>query len=398
MEEDHSGLQTTTTDMFITPLANTEKIVEPSKLYHRREHPEEHKFDDEKIESCIDENPEIQQNNHENANDNDNNLPSNTNIQHSIAETEYDEYDNATNARKKILKMDLLRKLSELATQGVRVNNYDMDSDYHVMKAEYDMHCAIRSKSNAVNLMQYFLNGGVRVLETLNHNYDPFHFKLDGWADSFNSNESSVKSALSELYDKRFSTSSAMPPEVTLLSLLSMSAMQVHIANIGSSMIQDSRKLPMQNLMQIQHAAMYNQQNHQNQPPSSELPHAIPQNVAVPNSDNSQQTIKPPTLPASIIGNLQTREITPEQFSKFRTDEITAQKERLDKEKMELLLEAEKQKRQPKNDDTIKLDNVSQHSVTLISPNLDEILKTAETESQQPKKRGRKKKTIDLDN
>jgi hypothetical protein len=143
-ESQEGGLSKTSTDMLISPLANTEKLVEPAHQYNYRDHRDEHDDEDEKIESCIDEKPEIQQQedvkdietmkNNDYTNNNINNQPSPT----YPVNTELDEYDNATPMRKKILKMDMLRKLSELANNGVKVDSegekfiYNYLLDYYI--------------------------------------------------------------------------------------------------------------------------------------------------------------------------------------------------------------------------------------------------------------------------
>ena len=51
-------------------------------------------------------------------------------------------------------KLDMLRKLGELAQYGVKLSqNYNMNSDYFAMKYEYELHKNIRAKQNSVNWM-----------------------------------------------------------------------------------------------------------------------------------------------------------------------------------------------------------------------------------------------------
>jgi hypothetical protein len=147
--------------MLISMLANSEKLVPKPERYHFEN---DHNNENEKIDSCIDEQPirpptptkpeTIKQ---------DEPIPEERpppelKLGKQIALTtddDVDEYDKATPMRKKMMKLGMLRKLSELAGAGVRLSqDYNMDSDYKVMKNEYELHTSIRRKHRIVNIMQ----------------------------------------------------------------------------------------------------------------------------------------------------------------------------------------------------------------------------------------------------
>merc|ERR1712139_105066 len=89
-------------------------------------------------------------------------------------------------------KLDMLRKLGELAQYGVKLSqNYNINSDYDTMKYEYELHRSIRAKRNGVNWMSSMMMNCVYGLEMLNEKYDPFSVKLKGWSEQMNSEQDS---------------------------------------------------------------------------------------------------------------------------------------------------------------------------------------------------------------
>jgi hypothetical protein len=79
-------------------------------------------------------------------------------------------------------KLDMLRKLGELSTAGIKLSqNYSMISDYKTMKFEYELHCNIRSKQNSIRQISNMLTGIVKSIEPLNDNdnVNQFDMKFD---------------------------------------------------------------------------------------------------------------------------------------------------------------------------------------------------------------------------
>jgi hypothetical protein len=129
-------------------------------------------------------------------------------------------------------KLDMLRKLGELTQHGVKLSqNYNMDSDLTAMEYEYNLHYSIRSKKNAVNWLSQGLVLGINGMETVNKNYNPFDFRLDGWGASIEDNIVDFYSVLGDLYEKYNSPGTQMSPEMTLAFLLAGSGAKYHFAN-----------------------------------------------------------------------------------------------------------------------------------------------------------------------
>ncbi len=65
---------------------------------------------------------------------------------------DYDNYNELSEEGKMLKRLDMLRKLGELAQYKVKLSqNYNMNSDYFTMKYEYQLHTNIRAKQNFVN-------------------------------------------------------------------------------------------------------------------------------------------------------------------------------------------------------------------------------------------------------
>ena len=63
-----------------------------------------------------------------------------------------DNYNELSEEGKMLKRLDMLRKLGELAQYKVKLSqNYNMNSDYFTMKYEYQLHTNIRAKQNYIN-------------------------------------------------------------------------------------------------------------------------------------------------------------------------------------------------------------------------------------------------------
>lgn len=130
-----------------------------------------------------------------------------------------------------IKKLDMLRKLGELAQRGVKISyNYNMDSDYDTMKFEYDLHTGIRAKNNSVNWMSNMLIGIVKGVELLNDNVNPFDIKFEGtWSNKVTHDIREFQDVIGELYEKYTVPGKPMSPELKLFLMLSGSAISVQM-------------------------------------------------------------------------------------------------------------------------------------------------------------------------
>ena len=82
---------------------------------------------------------------------------------------DYDNYNELSPEQQMLRKLDILRKLGELAQYGVKLShNYNMNSDYFTMKYEYQLHTNIRSKQNFINWTSSIMLNCIYGLEILN--------------------------------------------------------------------------------------------------------------------------------------------------------------------------------------------------------------------------------------
>ena len=431
MENPTSQQVATDTNMFISVLANSERLKPPRDIIHF-EQDVPHDME-EKIESLMDEESpkkpehivEIEQN------------PSPVQVveQPKQPEDELDEYDKATPNRKKLLKMDMMRKLMELVQSGVKLSqDYNMDSDYKLMKYEYELHSGLKAKHGMVSWVSDACITGVGALETLNKKFNKFGLRLDGWSDKVSGKSEELYDAFSDMYEKYVGPGGHFPPELRLIGILGFSAATVHITNSAMDKmpkLEDELKKDPEYLEKIRNQAIGNTQKERmnNQEKTfTEKREKEYQNIINQARDFQQYRkyedeynktmadqvqFKPPTLPQSLrkqatpqqnvqnqfnaftlptSGRQQfaTTEMTPEEFAQFREKEI----------------EKHRQKMLKSNQRVSRLDNESNHSqesVVEVNPNLNEILKDAETASNMSgaktcKRRNKKKdKTIKID-
>ena len=133
-----------------------------------------------------------------------------------------------------LAKLDMLRKLGELVKCGVKLSqNYNMKSDYKAMKYEYELHRSIRDKQNTVDYLGKLLAGGCYLIEKGNDKFNPFDFNLTGWSDVMNDDieAGNYYDVIGKLYEKYFQTKGSMSPELQLVGMIGISALQFHLAH-----------------------------------------------------------------------------------------------------------------------------------------------------------------------
>lgn len=156
-----------------------------------------------------------------------------------VDDREIDEYENLTPSKKKLARMDILRKLAELKKKGYLIsNNYTINSDYYTMKEEYEYQMTIKGKDSFVkNSFCYGLNI-IKLLEFANKKYDPLGIDLEGWNINVESSKEEIIDAIGEIYEKYHKPGSGvMSPELRLLIILVSSAASTIIANSGAKML-----------------------------------------------------------------------------------------------------------------------------------------------------------------
>jgi len=434
----------TATNMFVSILANSDRLVPHKDVVHYDD--DVKKYEEEKLESCMDEEspkyrPEPQEQNREqqtqlseqpnqteNASNNDS--PKNQ-------KDDLDEYDTATPIRKKLLKLDMIRKLTELVNKGVHLSqDYNMDSDYKLMKYEYELHSGIIAKHNMVSFINSGCISSVGILETLNTSYNPFGLQLNGWSTKVNSKSDQLYDAISDMYEKWVGPGGQVPPELRLIGILGFSAASVHFQNVSVN------KMPNLNerltddpnyLENIRRQAIGS--TLQNETPKKEFVEKREkeyQNILQQAKDYQQyrkyedeynQTVaqqtamKPPSLPKSITQQTEQRQptmqqplqymmpsnpsqfvngLTPEDFSKFREKEIEIHRQQMLRDQ---------QNKKSKKESIETLDEVSHQSMDSIierNQEMENIIKDAEvasniSASKTCKRRNKKNKTLKLD-
>lgn len=126
-----------------------------------------------------------------------------------------------TKQEEKKLKMDMIRKLCELKSHGVKISqNYGMHSDLEDMQNEYQLHYDIRSKQTSVQIMSHLLVGILKASEYVNDNYNPFDIKLEGLSNVVSSDMTSYYSVLGDIYEKYNKPGKQSSPEMRLLFMV----------------------------------------------------------------------------------------------------------------------------------------------------------------------------------
>ena len=145
---------------------------------------------------------------------------------------DYDNYNELAPEAQMLKKLDMLRKLGELAQYGVKLSqNYNMSSDYFTMKYEYEVHKNIRAKQNSVNWMSSLMLNCIYGVEILNDKYNPFDLKLKNWSEQINADINNYYDIFGEIYEKYNKPGKNMSPELKLILMVSGSALKFHLNN-----------------------------------------------------------------------------------------------------------------------------------------------------------------------
>lgn len=197
----------------VSRTANSENIFEKSFIMKSNENGDEN--NEEKI------NPNSNPNSNPNTNPNTN--------------PDYDDYNDLSPEAQMLKKLELLRKLGELAQYGVKLSqNYSMSSDYFRMKYEHQLHTNIRSKQNFINWTSSIMLNCIYGMEILNEKYDPFSLKLTNWSQQINADISSYYDVFGEIYEKYNKPGKSMSPELKLILMIGGSALKFHLNQVAS--------------------------------------------------------------------------------------------------------------------------------------------------------------------
>ncbi len=234
----------TETDMMFNMFANSEKMVSEDQVQEFEKgvslETDNHYHNTDDIDDLIDSEDNYSDHNSVSYDQNNNtqytdNFQKNVHYQDNRNDTHEEinkEPIKESKEEKMLKKLDMLRKLGELAQYGVKLSqNYNINSDYDTMKYEYELHRSIRAKRNGVNWMSSMMMNCVYGLEMLNEKYDPFSIKLKGWSEQMNSEQETYYDVFGELYEKYSKPGKSVPPEIKLMLMISGSAIKFHLAN-----------------------------------------------------------------------------------------------------------------------------------------------------------------------
>jgi len=234
--KDFDRLRTTETDMMFGHFVNEDKKLEDDGKDHKSQdertrsddhdrHRSEHHSDHHKSSHHSDHHKSSYHNDYHNS---DRHRSTNDTPKPEVKK----EGEFASKEEEDLAKLDMLRKLGELAQLGVPLSqNYNMKSDYKAMKFEYDLHKSIREKKTGIIWMSNLLINICWGLEMANENFNPFDFKLDGWSEQINEDSGDYNDVLGDLYEKYFKTGKGMSPEVKLMMMISGSAIKYHLSH-----------------------------------------------------------------------------------------------------------------------------------------------------------------------
>jgi hypothetical protein len=255
IRESHKGLESTSTDMLVGLLANSDKLKSSDQ---RWDYEKGQVDDDREINDDLD-NYEtkpshnikpnnVQENNNlfvqhkVNTEDKKDDIKYDINKDHKeTLSTVIDNVDNTIEQNNNdvsedeiiLKKLDMLRKLGELKQRGANLSqNYSLNSNYKHMEYEYKLHHDIRSKQNSIHWMSHMFVGAIKGLEMLNDHYNPFDIKLDGLSSKISDDMDPYYDVMSEIYEKHNGPGRKMQPEYRLILMVAGAALQMQIGKM----------------------------------------------------------------------------------------------------------------------------------------------------------------------
>jgi hypothetical protein len=254
----------TTTDYMVDYLKDSQKVVSPSQIqrFQKKEdsssnNSDEKSYTSEDLGNYIsdkhsekksdyqsDKKSEYTTHNNSNSNifekrfkntDTYQNNPETKNESKESVPEDYDNYNELSPEQQMLKKLEMLRKLGELAQYGVKLSqNYNMNSDYFTMKYEHQLHTNIRAKQNFINWTSSIMLNCIYGIEILNEKYDPFSLKLSKWSEQINADISNYYDVFGEIYEKYNKPGKSMSPELKLILMIGGSALKFHLNNVAA--------------------------------------------------------------------------------------------------------------------------------------------------------------------
>lgn len=165
-------------------------------------------------------------------NDYSDNNDSNKDKEKNLYDDDDDDYNELPESKKLLKRLDMIRKLGELAQRGVKISKeYTLNDDYFMMKYEYMLLHNIRAKKNFENWGSSILLNCIYGVEILNEKYDPFSLKLTGWAEQINGDINNINEVFGEIYEKYNKPGKSMSPELKLFFMILGGGVKFHLVN-----------------------------------------------------------------------------------------------------------------------------------------------------------------------
>jgi hypothetical protein len=126
-------------------------------------------------------------------------------------------------------KREILYQLDRLEKRGVKMpRKFTLASSLEEMQTEYERLKRDRELDASVKFQKRMLMASVTGIEFLNHRFDPFDVKLDGWSESVHENLGDYDEVMEELAEK-YRGRGKIVPELKMLMMVSGSAFMFHL-------------------------------------------------------------------------------------------------------------------------------------------------------------------------
>lgn len=128
-------------------------------------------------------------------------------------------------------KRELLYQFERLEKKGIMVpRKFSLSDNLDDMEATFEKIKKEREVDGSVKFQRKMLTAFCSGVEFLNTQFDPFHVKLDGWAESIHENINDYDDIFEELHEK-YKGKAKVPPEMRLVFALASSGFMFHMTN-----------------------------------------------------------------------------------------------------------------------------------------------------------------------
>lgn len=236
----------TATDIGVSDIAFDEKLFPPEKRQHTfatrgfahnntikeesDNHSEHSSHSDDSDDDSEDSNGH---HHHEHSDETEKNVLIESGHSKEEIEKEKDPEEGLTPRQVRLKKLDLIRKIADLADEGYPViEDYTFATDLQTLQDGYDLLYSWKSKKFTVQQANQNILNGIRILEWLNKAYNPMGLHLDGWHQAMESQSEYCESLYGEIYDMYTKPGTRFNPFIKLLLVLVGSAVQIHFTKL----------------------------------------------------------------------------------------------------------------------------------------------------------------------